>query len=217
LTLDDPRGIWIKVDGVTRAEDAGAAAQAGVSAIGMIFAPSPRRVSLDQALVIREAIPEGVAAFGVFDDSAPREVGEFAEALNLDGVQFPAPLVAGRFLPNGVKVLRTVLVRDAEDLVDLERLRCDAVHLDAYVEGKLGGTGVVAPWDLIEAHRPGIPFVLSGGLRPDNVAEGVRRLRPAGVDVSSGVELEPGIKDADAMMAFVDAARSTAGRQRSRR
>jgi phosphoribosylanthranilate isomerase len=208
MTLHDPRGTWVKIDGVTRPQDARAAADAGVSAIGMIFAPSPRRVSFDQAPQIRASIPEGVSAFGVFDDSSPREVGEYAEALGLDGVQFPAPLVAGRFLPTGVLVLRTVRVREAEDIADLGRLACDAVHLDAYVEGKLGGTGVVAPWDVIEAGRPSVPFVLSGGLRPDNVAEAVARLRPDGVDVSSGVESEPGIKDAVKMKAFVEAARS---------
>jgi phosphoribosylanthranilate isomerase len=207
LTLHDPRGIWIKFDGITRPQDAVAAADAGVSAIGMIFAPSPRRVTTEQAHAVREAIPDGVAAFGVFDDSSQREVGEVADALELDGVQFPAPLVAGRFLPDGVMVLRTVRVREADDLVDVELLKCDAVHLDAYVEGKLGGTGVVAPWELIEAHRPAVAFVLSGGLRPENVSDAVRRLRPQGVDVSSGIELEPGIKDAEAMGAFVKAAR----------
>lgn len=207
MSLYDPRGIWIKFDGITRPEDAVAAAELGVSAIGMIFAPSPRRVTTQQAHAVREAVPSGVLAFGVFDDSSPREVGEIAEALKLDGVQFPAPLVAGRFLPNGVAVLRTVRVREAEDLIDVERLECTAVHLDAYVEGKLGGTGVAAPWELIAAHRPSVPFVLSGGLRPENVAEAIQRLDPDGVDVSSGIEREPGIKDTDAMEAFVRAAR----------
>ncbi|MEX2537737.1 MAG: phosphoribosylanthranilate isomerase [Actinomycetota bacterium] len=208
MTISDARGIWIKLDGVTRAEDAVAAVDAGASAVGMIFAPSPRRVTVAQAKEIRDAIPNDVAAYGVFDDSAPREVGEVAELLRLDGVQFPAPLVAGRFLPNAVAVLRTVLVRNVEDLTELERLSCDAVHLDAFVEGKLGGTGVQAPWDVIEANRPSVPFVISGGLRPDNVADAIARLRPAGVDVSSGIESEPGIKDADLMRAFVEAARS---------
>ena len=113
-----------------------------------------RRVTLEAAKEIRDVIPEEVMAFGVFDDSAPREVGEVAELLNLNGVQFPAPLVAGRFLPSGVAVLRTVRVRTAEDLAEVERLECDALHLDSYVEGKLGGTGQVAPWDVIEANRP---------------------------------------------------------------
>lgn len=208
MSLHDPRGIWIKVDGVTRPEDAEAAVEAGVSAVGMIFAPSRRRVTLEQAGEVRAAIPPEVGAFGVFDDSSPREVGEVAKELRLDGVQFPAPLVAGQFLPDGVLVLRTVRVRCAEDLVELERLRCDAVHLDSYVEGELGGTGVVAPWDLIEANRPAGPFVVSGGLRPENVGEAVRRLRPAGVDVSSGVESGPGLKDRAKVRAFVEAARS---------
>jgi phosphoribosylanthranilate isomerase len=209
VTLRDERGLWIKFDGITRPQDAGAAADAGVSALGMIFAPSRRRVTIQEATAIRAAIPRGVLAFGVFDDSAPREVGEIAKELDLDGVQFPAHVVAGRFLPEGVMVLRTVRVRDAEDLVELERLECDAVHLDAYVEGELGGTGAVAPWDVIEAHRPSVPFVLAGGLRPSNVGKAVARLRPDGVDVSSGVEQAPGIKDTELMQAFVDAARSS--------
>lgn len=206
--LHDARGLWVKVDGFTRIADVDAAVDAGVSAIGMIFAPSPRRVSLDEARVLRAAIPSGVQAFGVFDDSAPWELGDITRELELDGIQFPAPLVIGRFLDEPFPVvLRTIRLQDERDLVDLARLRCDAVHFDAYVEGQLGGTGRRAPWELIEAHRPDVPFVLSGGLRPENVAEGVRRLRPAGVDVSSGVEIEPGIKSANAMRAFVDAAR----------
>jgi phosphoribosylanthranilate isomerase len=207
MTLSDPRGMWVKVDGVTRPEDVQSAIEAGVSAVGMIFAPSARRVTVEQAHAIREAIHPPVLAFGVFDDSAPREVGEIAQMLRLDGVQFPAPLVAGRFLPEGVQVLRTVRVRDPEDLVEVDRLECVAVHLDAFVHGQLGGTGVMAPWDVIEAYRPSVPFVISGGLRPDNVHEAVRRLRPAGVDVSSGVEREPGIKDEEKMRMFVRAAR----------
>jgi len=117
------------------------------------------------------------------------------------------PLVIGQHMKREVTVLRTVRVSDERDLVELERLKCDAVHFDAYVPGQLGGTGVMAPWDLIEAHRPDVPFVLSGGLKASNVADAIQRLRPAGVDVSSGVEREPGIKDAEAMRAFVDAAR----------
>lgn len=208
MTLHDPRGLWVKVDGVTRPDDAIAAAKAGVSAIGMIFAPSPRRVTIEEAKAVRDAIGDEVAAFGVFDDSHPRDIAEIVRALDLNGVQFPAHVVAGQYLDESLVVLRTVRVRSAEDLVEVDRLGCDAVHLDAYVEGKLGGTGVVAPWDVIEAHRPAAPFVISGGLRPDNVAEAVRRLRPAGMDVSSGVESAPGVKDAEAMRAFVEAARA---------
>jgi phosphoribosylanthranilate isomerase len=200
--------MWVKICGVTRPEDALMAIEAGASAIGMVFAPSARRVDLDQGQNVRDAIGDRVPAIGVFDDSAPREVGQIAELLKLDAVQFPAPLVAGRFLPDGVAVFRTVRVRDAEDLVEVERLECIALHFDAYVEGKLGGTGIVAPWDVIAANRPSVPFVLSGGLNPENVADAVVRLTPAGVDVASGVESEPGIKDAERVRAFIEAARS---------
>jgi phosphoribosylanthranilate isomerase len=208
VKLADPRGIWVKVDGVTRPEDAAAAAEAGVSAIGMILAPSPRRLTLADAQRVRAAIPDGVAAFGVFGGSSPGAVARGAAALRLHGVQFPAALSFEGYPQVKAMVLRTVRVRDAGDLDGLEALDCDAVHLDAYVEGSLGGTGVRAPWDVIEAHRPAVPFVVSGGLRPDNVAEAVRRLRPGGVDVSSGVEASPGLKDAAALQAFVQAARS---------
>lgn len=213
MTLADPRGIWVKVDGVTRATDAEAAVEAGFSGVGMIFAPSPRRLTLAQAAEIRKAIGDDLVAFGVFDGTSPGAVVRGAAALRLGGVQFPAPLSLNGYPPldAGVLVVRTVRVRGAEDLRDLERLACHAVHLDAFVEGKLGGTGQIAPWDVIEEHRPLVPFVLSGGLRPENVAEAIRRLRPAGVDVSSGVESEPGIKDRAKMEAFVEAAREVAG------
>lgn len=203
--LGDPRGVWVKVDGVTRPDDAAVAADAGVSAVGMIFAPSPRRVTLTHAERVRAAIPAHVLAFGVFDGSSAQEVVRAVDVLSLDGVQFPAP--AGIARDERLVVLRTVRVRGAGDLDGLDALDCDAVHLDAYVEGSLGGTGRLAPWDVIETHRPRVPFVLSGGLRPDNVAEAVRRIRPHGVDVSSGVESSPRVKDPGLLEAFVRSAR----------
>lgn len=205
--LDDPRGIWVKVDGVTRPEDAEAAAEAGVSAVGMIFVESVRRLTLARAAEVRKAIPDRVRAFGIF--GGPGAVARGQAMLRLGGVQFPAELSLDGYpeLPSELLVLRTVRVRDAGDLEGLDGLDCDAVHLDAYVPGKLGGTGELAPWDVIEARRPSVPFIVSGGLRPENVAEAVERLRPDGVDVSSGVESEPGIKDAGLLRAFVEAAR----------
>lgn len=204
--IHDPRGIWIKVDGVTRPEDADAAVEAGVSAVGVIFAPSPRRVTYAQAQAVRERIPDGVTAFGIFDGTSPGAVARALAGLRLDGVQLPAD---APFVVEAPLLLRTVRVRGPEDLLKLDDLDCTAVHLDAWVEGQLGGTGRLAPWDVIEAHRPSRPFVLSGGLRPDNVDEAVRRLRPTGVDVSSGVESSPGVKDHAKLQEFVRAARSS--------
>lgn len=203
----DPRGTWVKVDGVTRPSDAERCAGAGVSAVGMIFVESSRRLTLARATEVRKAIPSDVRAFGIF--GGPGAVARGQAALRLGGVQFPREVSLDGYpeLPDDVLVLRTVRVRDASDLEGLDDLDCHAVHLDAYVPGKLGGTGERAPWDVIEAGRPSVPFVISGGLRPENVAEAVERLRPAGVDVSSGVESEPGIKDEGLLRAFVEAAR----------
>jgi phosphoribosylanthranilate isomerase len=202
--LSDPRGIWIKVDGVTRMEDVAAAVDAGASAIGMIFAESSRRLDLERAAPLRKSIPDSVLAFGVFGPVPAAEVVRMVDELRLDGAQLPARSAAD---PEGCVVLRTVRVRSASDLSGLERLRCDAVHLDAFVAGKLGGTGQLAPWDVIEAGRPQVPFVLSGGLRAENVGEAISRLCPAGVDVASGVESAPGIKDHSKLRAFVREAR----------
>lgn len=212
MRIADPRGTWVKVDGLTRVGDVHDAVDAGVSAVGFIFALSPRQVSLGQAAKMRERVPDGVCAFGVFDSKSPNAILRNASALELGGVQFPADTDLGKAtygsMPENVLVLRTVRVRGPEDLTDLDALECDAVHLDAFVEGQLGGTGHTAPWDDIEASPPPRAWVLSGGLKPDNVAEAVARLGPDGVDVSSGVEAEPGIKDAEKLHAFVQAARS---------
>jgi len=211
VRISDPRGTWVKVDGFTRPQDVEEAVQAGVSAVGFIFALSPRQVSLGQAAKMRERVPEGVIAFGVFDGNRPAAIARTARHLELGGVQFPAPTQLSDDLPEELLVLRTVRVRGAEDLSGLEELGCDAVHLDAYVDGVLGGTGQTAPWDEIESSPPARAWVLSGGLRPDNVAEAVSRLGPDGVDVSSGVEREPGLKDPEKVRAFVEAARTPRG------
>lgn len=212
MRISDPRGIWIKVDGVTREQDVDAAVEAGVSAIGMIFVLSPRHVTFAHAGRLRARIPDGVTAFGVFDGGSPGAIARAVRGLDLGGVQIPADADLTRpgypDLPEEVIVLRTVRVRGPEELENLDALVADAVHIDAYVEGRLGGTGHTAPWDDIAAQPPQRTWVLSGGLTPENVAPAIGRLGPDGVDVSSGVEAgEPGVKDAKLLAKFVAAAR----------
>src|SRR2546428_162156 len=89
---------------------------------------------------------------------------------------------------------------------------CAAAAVDAFVEGKEGGTGRTAPWELLADFRPEVPLILAGGLTPDNVAEAIRTVRPDGVDVASGVEISPGRKDPDKVKRFVDSAREAAAR-----
>lgn len=212
MRICDPRGIWIKVDGVTREQDVDAAVEAGVSAVGMIFVLSPRHITFGRAAKLRARIPDGVTAFGVFDGQSPGAVHRAVRGLNLGGIQIPAEADIDRpgypGLDPDVLVLRTVRVRGPQELEDLSALQADAVHIDAYVPGRLGGTGHTAPWDDIADNPPRRTWVLSGGLTPENVAAAIGRLGPDGVDVSSGVEAgEPGIKDARRLAAFVKAAR----------
>lgn len=205
--LSDPRGIWVKVCGLTRGDDVQVAAEAGASAVGFVFASSPRRVTIEQAHTLRRLVPAGVLAFGVFGPDESAIVAEAAAQLRLDGVQLPTMAPP---LTRGTIVLRTVRLRSADDLLGLAHVPCDAVHIDAYVEDALGGTGTQAPWHVLEKYRPRKPFVLAGGLDAQNVADAIRRTVPLGVDVSSGVESSPGVKDPQKVRAFVDAARRAA-------
>lgn len=205
MRLSDPRGIWVKVDGVTRPEDVECCIEAGVSAVGFIFALSLRQITKSKAAKLRSSIGDRALAFGVFDEN--QAVAKTAAKLALDGIQVPQATDLAE-LPGRLVVLRTIRVRDASDLADTSELDCDAVHVDAYVEGMLGGTGHLAPWEEIARAVPNRPWVLSGGLNPDNVHQAIATLSPDGVDVSSGVESSPGIKDADKVRAFVEAARS---------
>jgi len=147
---------------------------------------------LDVAKDIRAAIPKGVQAFGVFDDSQPRDVGQIADLLELDGVQFPAAArCPGRSSRDDDRAAHRARRATRRDLADVERLRCDAVQLDAYVEGRLGGTGTVAPWDVIEAHRPAVPVRRVGGLTAVERRGSDRTAASGRVDVSSGIETSP--------------------------
>jgi phosphoribosylanthranilate isomerase len=205
----------IKFCGMTRPEDAAHAASLGASYIGVIFAGGPRNLSPDSALDVLSAVPPEVQRVGVFADQDDRELLRIAEHATLDVVQLHAP-----WDPERITRLRkqfegeiwpVVRVADAqipEWISDAFELG-DAVVLDAYVAGALGGTGVALPWaelsTKLTAVRTDTPVVLAGGLRPENVAIAIAALSPEVVDVSSGVESAPGIKDHDRVRAFRDA------------
>jgi phosphoribosylanthranilate isomerase len=122
-------------------------------------------------------------------------------------------------LPQPFRWVVAFAVRDRQSLTAIDAYldRCrqegrlpDALLVDAHVPGEYGGTGQVAPWDLLAEYRPPVPLILAGGLTPENVAEAVRRVRPYGVDVASGVESSPGRKDAEKMRRFIAEARRAA-------
>lgn len=194
----------VKVCGITRVGDAQAAAEAGADAIGLVFyPPSPRRLSLEQARLLRRAVPPFVSAVALFVNPSAEEVWRVLDTVGPDLLQFHGEETAefcGRF---GVPYIKACRVRAGVDLLEYLRPFADAAGwlADAYVEG-YGGAGASFDWSLVPAER-GRPLILSGGLTRANVGEAIRRVRPWAVDVSSGVESAKGIKDAALIAAFI--------------
>lgn len=195
----------VKICGITRAEDAVAAARLGADAIGLMFYPSsPRCVTPERARAIARALPPFVTLVGVFVDPAPEAVTAVLSQVPLHLLQFhgdEAPEFCGGF---GLDYIKAARVRPGLDLVQYAARHGAArgLLLDAYVSGAHGGTGRSFDWALIPRDLP-LPLVLSGGLDASNVAEAVRRVRPWAVDVSSGVESAKGIKDPARISAFI--------------
>jgi phosphoribosylanthranilate isomerase len=206
--------VRIKICGVTTPDDARFAADAGADAVGLNFYPkSPRFVTPARAAALVRALPPFTAPVGVFVGMPLRQVCAVAFQLGLRGVQTydEQPPADDPFPFAHVPAFR---VKDAVGLDLVRRFvaarRPAAVLIDSLVEGQMGGTGHVAPWELLRGFDPGVPLVLAGGLTPENVAGAVAVVRPWGVDVASGVEVAPGVKDRDKVLRFVKAVRDAA-------
>jgi len=202
--------VRVKICGITRVEDGLSCAQHGADAIGLVFyAPSPRNVRVEQARAIMAALPPFVTTVGLFVDAQSTDVQAVLAQLPLDLLQFHGTEPAEFCKSFGRPYLKALRVKPGLDLVQYASAYsgAKALLLDAHVEGVAGGTGEGFDWSLIPPHLP-LPVILSGGLNPDNVAEGVRRVRPAAVDVSSGVEAAKGIKDAAKIAAFMQGVRN---------
>jgi phosphoribosylanthranilate isomerase len=201
----------VKICGITRIEDALAAAQAGADAIGLVFDPkSPRHVYPDQALKITRALPPFITTVGLFVNPAPDTVDGVLNHVPLDLIQFHGnekPEQCRRYHRSYIKAIH---MKPDVNLREMARLYGDAAGLllDTYVAGTAGGSGQAFDWSRIPPDL-GMPVVLAGGLTPENVAEAVRKVRPFAVDVSSGVELDKGIKDAKKISDFIDAVAQT--------
>ncbi|MBI3944915.1 MAG: phosphoribosylanthranilate isomerase [Armatimonadetes bacterium] len=205
----------IKVCGITRPGDAIGAVADGVDALGFIFAESPRRITPEQAgAIITRAVPPLVSTVGVFVDEAPEAVAVAARTAGLTAVQLHGaepPEYLGRLRSLcPARIIKAFRIRSREDAIAVHVYRecADAFLLDTFVSGAAGGTGQTFDWELaLTARAFEVPLILAGGLNPENVAEAVRRVRPYAVDVSSGVEVSPGVKDAEKVRAFVAAVR----------
>ena len=199
-----------KICGITRIEDALAAAEAGADAIGLVFyAKSPRAVSVQQARAISAALPPFVSTVGLFVNASRCEINEILDAVPLDLLQFHGDETPGDcegFHRPWFKALR---VGDGVDIAAqvARYANASAVLLDSYVAGVPGGTGERFDWSLIPARLPK-PLILAGGLTADNVQQAIAQVRPYAVDVSGGVEASRGIKDAAKVAEFVARVRS---------
>lgn len=186
-----------------------AAAEAGADALGfMFYAGSKRNITPGEAETIIRELPPFIARVGVFVDSDASFVRQSVAASGIDTLQFhgrETPEFCGQF---GLKVLKAFRIRDRASLEECRHYDRYAWLLDSHVDGAIGGTGVPFDWDVAaEATRLSRHVILAGGLKVETVAEAVRRVRPYGVDVSSGVESAPGRKDHGRLREFIAAAR----------
>lgn len=194
----------IKICGIRRVEDARAAAAAGAAAIGLVFWPeSPRAVDRETARAIVTALPVGVPAIGVFVNQSVGDINDTIDAVGLFGVQLhgdePLDVIARIRRP----VVRAMTLETAARIDEVPAHV--TVLLDAHDPVRRGGTGVVVDWARAAAIARRRPIVLAGGLTPENVGAAIDLVGPYAVDVSSGVEREPGAKDHARITAFVSA------------
>jgi phosphoribosylanthranilate isomerase len=204
--------VQVKICGITSLEDAQAAVEAGADALGFVFyPPSPRCVTPEQAEQIIRRLPPFVTTVGLFVDVPLDTVQDIALWCGLDRVQLHGrepPEFCARVNRPVIKAFR---IKNADSLADLPGYRVAAYLLDAYVEGALpGGTGASFAWELAAHAKPYGPVILAGGLTPENIAAAITQIQPYGVDVSSGVECAPGIKDHRKVREFIQRAKAAA-------
>lgn len=194
-----------KICGITSVEDALVAAEAGADAIGLVFyAKSPRAVSIHQARAIIAALPPFVTVVGLFVNASRCELTETLEAVSLDVLQFHGDETPADCQGHGRPWYKALRVQPGEDIrAHAVRYQgASAILLDTFVSGVPGGTGELFDWSLIPPDLPK-PLILAGGLTPQNVRHAISQVKPFAVDVSGGVELSKGVKDADAVYEFV--------------
>ncbi len=203
-------GIKVKICGITNAEDARAAVDAGADALGFVlYAKSPRAVAPEVVRRIVADLPPLVLPIGVFVNEEAKRVRDLMDDCGLALAQLHGDETAAYCEALGRPVLKAIRLRSRADFLAVAELRGRAqvrgFVVDAYAEEAYGGTGTTADWALAAEAARAAPVLLAGGLTPDNVREAVEQVRPYGVDVSSGVERSPGKKDPAKIRAFISA------------
>ena len=203
--------VRVKFCGITNLDDGREAARLGAWAIGLNHHPeSPRFCEPQVAAEIGAALKRRLEIVGVFvnptlDELAAAAEDESLTMIQLHGDEGPA-FCQEAARRTGCKVIKALRVRSGADIRAAEAYRTDFHLLDAHRPGTPGGTGESFDWELLAGRRSEVPLILAGGLTPENVADGVAAARPFAVDVASGVEAEPGVKDHALMARFVESA-----------
>jgi len=202
----------VKICGMTNIEDALAAVEAGADAVGFVFHhASPRRVTADMVKRIVAQLPPFVLPVGVFVNEDVKIVRDWMDECGLAVAQLHGDEAATYCDLLGRPVLKAIRLKDRGSLLSLAeykgRSRVRGIVLDVFSAVSYGGTGQVTDWDLAAEAAKSATVILAGGLTPENVAEAIHKVKPYGVDVSSGVESRPGKKDHSKMRAFIKAAK----------
>ncbi|OKH19034.1 phosphoribosylanthranilate isomerase [[Limnothrix rosea] IAM M-220] len=201
----------LKICGLTRVDQAVAIAAMGATDIGFICVKkSPRYITPENIQPIAAALPDATGKVGVFAHQTPEEIAEIAQDSGLSTIQLHSDespefcQQVRQLLPN-LELIKALRVRDRRTLEtakDYETV-VDVLLLDAYHPEQLGGTGHTINWEDLQAFKPNIPWLLAGGLKPDNIQQALTQLQPDGIDLSSGVEDSPGLKNMDQVAALM--------------
>ncbi|MBW4550684.1 MAG: phosphoribosylanthranilate isomerase [Aphanocapsa sp. GSE-SYN-MK-11-07L] len=212
MPFQNSHPLRVKICGITQRSQGLAIAQLGASALGFICVPSsPRYVSPEQIQLITQALPNTVATIGVFADADLETIRRTVAIARLSGVQLhgsesPEFCWQLRQLLPAIEIIKAIRIKTAAMLAvaDDYAQEVDTLLLDAYADNQLGGTGKTIDWEILQNFQPRCPWLLAGGLTPDNVAVALRQLQPNGIDLSSGVERSPGHKDLNRVQALFE-------------
>ena len=197
--------MFVKICGITNEQDALLAVALGADALGFVFAPSPRQISPALAREIVKRLPPETVTVGVFRNETPSRIIEIVNEARLQGAQLhgqETPAMTAE-VATDVRFVIKAVVAGSQDAANANNFASDAILVD----GLHPGSGTAYDWELLRDIPTDIRLMLSGGLTPENVAAGIEQVRPWGVDVSSGVEKAPGLKDAVKMRHFITNAR----------
>ncbi|MEN9745707.1 MAG: N-(5-phosphoribosyl)anthranilate isomerase [Actinomycetota bacterium] len=197
--------MFVKICGITNEQDALLAVALGADALGFVFAPSPRQISPALAREIVRRLPPETVTVGVFRNETSSRIIEIVNEARLQGAQLhghETPAMTAE-VATDVRFVIKAVVAGSQDAAHASNFASDAILVD----GLHPGSGTAYDWELLQDIPTDIRLMLSGGLTPENVAAGIEQVRPWGVDVSSGVEKAPGLKDAVKMRHFITNAR----------